>query len=381
MAAATLHDAAGVELAGGDAAEGPQWFATVGPGLVQIGRVDLARKYRREEKALRTRRAKVCEHIGWRASLEERNAEHALWAAGMLPEWPASDSGDLDPGVDPLGRYRSRTRITEWSGKSRSNMIRRLSTLDYGPLLEAGVPAMVTATLPDEWETIAPTGKAFKLLVRKFLKRYERAWRRRLVGVWKLEFQRRGAPHLHVLMVPPTGEVDGLRWREWFARTWAECLGVQGETFDRVVSVHAHRKASQDYAEGLRASDPKRVAVYFLKHGLLSDKEYQHIVPTLWQGEGDGPGRFWGYWGLQRADQAVPLTVDQAVTLARTLRRWERSKGAIRKAVVWRVDRETGQCRKRVARRRVRRMPGTAGFTVVNDGPGVALMLAKALTA
>jgi len=277
-------------------------------------------------------------------------------------------------------------------------MRKRLSTLDYGELLGQGVPAMVTVTLPcadvdcgrcrpggdrhapcTGWAAFAANGQAFKALIRKFVKRFERAWSRRLRALWKLEFQSRGAPHMHLLMVPPQGEVDGLRWRDWFARAWADCLDVQGETRAAVIAVHSHRKASADYAEGMRASDPKRIAVYFAKHGVLADKEYQHIVPGEWQGEGDGPGRFWGYWGLARADVAVPVTDAEALAISRTLRRWQASKGVRYTRPVVRLDTRTGTIRARNVVRRYRGMPDSAGFLIVNDGPGVALMLAELL--
>jgi hypothetical protein len=194
-------------------------------------------------------------------------------------------------------------------------------------------------------------------------------------------------------MVPPTGTAGGLRWRQWFAAAWASIvvdaarksnasalLGVDLEEMRTAVyAVHEHRSASADYAEGLRASDPKRVAAYFLKHSLLRDKEYQHLVPAAWRGEGDGPGRFWGYWGLARADLATRITPDEAITLARTMRRWQRSKGGTRRASVWRIDRETGQVRRRTARRRLRAMPRTRGFLLVNDGPAAALALSSVL--
>src|SRR5207249_5060118 len=54
-----------------------------------------------------------------------------------------------------------------------------------------------------------------------------------------------------------------------------------------------------DYAEAHKCSDPKRLAVYFGKHGQYRSKEYQHNVPEAWQAPGKGPGRFWGYWGLK----------------------------------------------------------------------------------
>jgi hypothetical protein len=155
-------------------------------------------------------------------------------------------------------------------------------------------------------------------------------------------------------MVPPAGTVDGLRWSQWFARTWADVLGVEGQVLKDVVAVHEHRTASRNYAEGLRASDPRRVAVYFQMHNLLHDKTYQHVVPEAWQGEGDGPGRFWGYWGLQRADLAVAVTEDQAHELARLLNRWNDAKHGIRVA--------------QPIRRRARRLPfGGKGFSPVES--------------
>lgn len=395
VAAGTLHDAAnGPTPARGvpwrsTGHEGPQWYATVAPGLVAFGHFDPARAQRAAERADRARACRVALGVAWRQREDVRLVTETLRAAGLL-----ADDQVLESTHDPLLAWEPRARIREWSAKSRRNMIRRLSTLDYEPLVSAGVPAMVTLTMPDDWECYAPTGRAFKALVRALVKRYERAWRRRLIGLWKLEFQsrvcelgcrcnRRGGPHLHVLMVPPQGTAGGLEWRQWFARSWADVLGraaeLDAETRRRIVAVHEHRKASADYAEGLRAADPKRVAVYFLKHNLLRDKEYQHEVPELWRGEGDGPGRFWGYWGLHRADRAVPLTDRQAVTLARTMRRWEKARAGRRKATVFRVDSTTGAVRRRSVVRRLRTMKATAGFMLVNDGPAVALMLADRL--
>jgi len=102
-------------------------------------------------------------------------------------------------------------------------------------------------------------------------------------------------------------------------------------------------------------------------------------VPERWQGEGNGPGRLGGYRGLARADQLVPLTVDQAIMLARTMRRWHRAQGGKRKAKVFRTDTRTGKVTTRTVLRPIKRMRATAGFLVVNDGPAVALMLANRL--
>jgi hypothetical protein len=370
--------------------EGPAWYVSVGPGRVRIGTKDHARLHRADEREHTRRAHRVAEGSAHLLGRAEVAAARALWAAGLLDEVNPATLPDLwGPGpCDPLRPGTARSRITEWSRKSRQNMRDRYATLDFGPLVAGGlVPAMVTFTLPDGWEAIVPTGRSFKALVRAFVKRFERAWSRRLRGLWKLEFQARGAPHMHVLMVPPVGQVDGLAWRQWFASTWADLVVAAlpantenvAATRSQVYEVHEHRKASADLAEGLRASDPKRVAVYFAGHSLLKDKEYQHIVPAIWQEPGRGPGRFWGYWGLERADAAAGVTDREAVELARLLRLWQASKRGTRRASVVRVDTRTGEVKRRTVRRRLGVMRGTRGMVLVNDGPQVGLMLAEFL--
>lgn len=385
LAAGTLWDAAGVGAEVGSIAEGSRWYVSVGPGRIRIGRKDWARADRGENREHDRRQKRTTEGANWIADAPTRQACANLRAGGLLPADSLSDP------LDPLAPGPARSRITEWTAKSRRNMVDRLSTLDYAGLVLAGrLPAMVTLTLCDEWETVAPTGRAFKALVFAFQRRYRRAWGEQLRGIWKLEFQRRGAPHLHVLMLPPAGTADGLRWRQWFATAWSSIVvdayrkaggaGDLDELRRRVYAVHEHRKASADYAEGLRAADPKRVAVYFAGHSLLKDKEYQHIVPAGWQGEGAGPGRFWGYWQLRRADKAVPVTHEQAVQLARVLTRWQRSKKMLGRRRVFRTNTRTGEVtHRREVRRRLTPRLRTAGFLVVNDGPAVALMLAATL--
>jgi len=157
-------------------------------------------------------------------------------------------------------------------------------------------------------------------------KRWERAWDEPLVGIWKLEFQRRGAPHLHVFTAIPLGihagdarkardqryrpaVGDGKQLMSWLLEAWADIVAHPDEDQRRK---HARAGTRVDVAEGLRMTDPKRVAVYFTKHGLFRDKEYQNTVPAAWRQPGKGPGRFWGYWHLRKCTRAVELTFDDA---------------------------------------------------------------------
>lgn len=294
--------------------------------------------------------------------------------------------------------------ITEWSRKSRNNMRECFTQLDYEPFFESGhVPAMVTTTYPGPWEIVAPNGRTVKKHMALFRRRFERAWGISLRAIWKLEFQRRGAPHLHMMMVPPHGRARrgryaGKTFKPWLSHTWANIVGhPDPEHYAR----NLRSGTRIDYADGMRASDPQRVATYFAKHGSFRAKEYQHNVPELWQQPGDGPGRFWGYWNLRRVVHGVELWHADAALLARTLRRYARAQGvtyeipaprfrggklvAVEPVVIGlsgaqELDAQPPY-RSRSVRRRVKRMRGKygAGWLATNNGPRLASALSRYL--
>jgi hypothetical protein len=326
----------------------------------------------------------------------------------------------LAKGEEPPERVPCR-EITGWSRKSRANMVRALCELDYEPMLSdpARVPAMVTLTYPTDWLAVAPNGKTAKRHLHAFRRRYEKAWGEPLVAVWKMEFQKRGAPHYHLLMVPPHGlsRTPGPRataaarvgagrpFSEWLSAVWADIVGADDElVVDEKGRTergkHLQAGTGIDHKEGLRAYDPKRVAVYFTKHGSFAAKEYQHCVPEPWQEPGHGPGRFWGYWHLERRTAVVEVTPEHAVNAARIARRWARAQRTTRLATVTRT--RGGQARpqradiisvagaylaeraspsqRRKVRRRVRRFGNGRGFISVNNGQIFAVQLARALS-
>jgi hypothetical protein len=306
-----------------------------------------------------------------------------------------------DPGWRPSGA--AEREVTGWSAKSRVNMIRTLASLDWGPvhaLAETGrVPAMVTLTYPGSWEVVAPDGKTVKRQVHAWRCRYRRAWGEPVTGAWKLEFQARGAPHVHIFMAPPHGRAAGrgagagLAFRHWLSVVWADIVNHPDPA---EYQKHLEAGTAVDYVEALKCTDPKRLAVYFGKHGQYRTKEYQHVVPEAWREPGKGPGRFWGYWGLKPLAAAVELTGDDYVLAARIMRRWsehvrvwDKDTGRWRyvRAMApakasWRdADPLTGEVvwRKRRRRARVRRFTSGSGFLVVNDGPALARQLARAI--
>jgi hypothetical protein len=307
-------------------------------------------------------------------------------------------------------------QVTGFTAKSRSNMVRALASLDWTPLhvlAEDGrVPAMVTLTWPGDWETVAPSGKAVKRHVRMFLRRYRHVWGESVVGAWKLEFQGRGAPHIHIFMCPPHGRAPGrgagagLSFRHWLSVVWADIVDHPDPV---EYQKHLVAGTAVDVGEALKCSDPRRLAVYFSKHGQYRSKEYQHIVPEIWRESGNGPGRFWGYWGLEQVAVPVELTGNDYLLATRILRRYA-SRSRIRACNVagqpcpgqvhepgcgWRyvrpmcpvkaprrgVDQSTGEVvwGKHRRRARIRRFTSGAGFMLVNDAPMLAQQLARAV--
>jgi hypothetical protein len=405
----TASDALGVELFGRDprredfdavgaaqrrsTVEGPRSYVEVGPGMIRLRTFDPVRADRSREAAISGARAAIADQ-----------------AARLL------ETGDSSASCEPAGGSNGKSsgdatnRITSWSAKSRVNMLRTLASIDYSPLTASGrPPAMVTLTYPGRWEEVVPSADVMRRHLRALLERFYRAYGYRVVGVWKREFQRRGAPHLHLHMVPPIDLVNaygqvGIDFREWLALSWVDIVGpspvcdhgsgcVLGgfcPDSERARMLAAHRHPSVvDVREGMRSADPKRLSVYFTKHGALSAKEYQNEAPALWLADGQGIGRFWGVLGLRKAVSIVEVTDAERVALARLLRRWQRASNSYSAPrPVWRysearrrIDPTTGRVirsgwYRRNVSRPVKRMRGSSGFLALNDGPGFLSIVA-----
>lgn len=348
--------------------ESGRFRITIGPGVVRLG-------WTRPVRAEKTSERSVARH-----GLDVAAEEDRIKTGRDMPNAP--------------GRA-----ITEWSRKSRAAMCRSFAELDYTPLVESGrVPAMVTLTYPADWESVAPDGASLKRHMVLWRKRFQREWSEPARYIWKLEFQRRGAPHIHLWMAPPNSlGRSGRTFRDWLSQEWADIVDHPDQ---EQRTNHLLAGTAVDIRNGLRVCDPKRLAIYFTKHSSPNqqgDKEYQHIVPDAWRKPGRGPGRFWGVYGLRRASNVVEIAQDAYVSARRIIRRWSRSQaiygGSTRSfpievtprttdRVVQRVDRQTGKVRHRKIRRRrlLCNQGGLAGgYVLVNDGPAFAAQLAAAL--
>jgi len=263
------------------------------------------------------------------------------WAGGFTVE---SDELDDD----------GRGDIVQWSEKSRARMMRKVAGLDLSPLLVSGDPlGMGTLTMPGHWLGLTPDNDAFQSLVSRFRKRFARYVGRPLVGIWKREFQYRGAPHLHFLAAFPAmvtvgvvrprlkrfrvvgeWEPDGLRlprvgvygrdWSEipyedWQSLHWADIVDAPGNHFAR----HWLAGTAVDFSKSPYMLSGVDLARYFLKHGSKTSdgKEYQHVSPWV----DSSAGRFWGVWGLSVPVEGARVSEAEGYKVKRVLRRWDRA--------------------------------------------------------
>lgn len=238
---------------------------------------------------------------------------------------------------DQIGRDcigGNKRRITEFSRSSRRSLITKFLKVDFTPLVEQGsVVAMITLTYPGDWETVAYSGNVIHDHLEAFGERFKSAFGYKLCYAWKMEFQRRGAPHFHIFMAVPDGLAydrrrrndSGTPFPQWLSQTWADIVNHPdpGEK-------ERHIRAGtgiDSYGSGWTSFDIRKVAWYFAKHGAYKGgKEYQHLVPDIIQKNG-GPGRFWGFVGLKPVTVEIPIKLSDKFAIDRIIRRYFRSRG------------------------------------------------------
>ena len=134
-------------------------------------------------------------------------------------------------------------------------------------------PLEVTLTYPKDWRDWCPTGKAAKLHLYQLAHRWEYrygypAW------VWKLEFQRRGAPHFMILVDRPGERTE---FEAWLHTAWSEVVTAGSDAKHRQEGVHVDSVHSWQAFAG-----------WYFGGYLTRSKGYQEKPP-----EGFTPGRWW----------------------------------------------------------------------------------------
>jgi hypothetical protein len=184
--------------------------------------------------------------------------------------------------------------IKSWSAASRRRLLFFMAALPLDAITRetGGDWAFVTLTYPTDPgpEEMRRHRNAFLMAMRRS---GIKSW------VWKLEFQERGAPHMHLLVQLRNGSRKELqRYRLWLWETWERTIGVRGRVD----------------ADWCRARD---VARYIAFDQTKWTKAYQYRVPESWL----MVGRWWGYSGVRPRWRGRALTERELIAARRFLRR------------------------------------------------------------
>lgn len=193
--------------------------------------------------------------------------------------------------TQPRAGGGKRRAITGFSKHSRRRLLRLIGTIDQ----TATPPLFITLTYPATY----PTARESKKHLKEFLRRLKTFYPS-LAGIWKLEAQKRGAPHYHLL-------VWGVSYIPFQAvgRLWWNVTG-------RISPEH-----EQAGTQVCRAGMFRRVWTYAAKY---LGKVCAAPGDATW----DNPGRFWGIFSRDELPISPAYTFPLSDTEYYTLRRYSR---------------------------------------------------------
>jgi hypothetical protein len=174
-----------------------------------------------------------------------------------------------------------RGEITEFSRQSRKRLMQLFASVAESAVRESAV--FIGLTYHRDWPA-TPAGCRAQL--RAFLKSLRRQYPNTAV-IWRLEFQRRGAPHYHLLVVG-TPFVDSELVTTW----WGDIAHGESEYHGRM------------------ATNTQQIKTWYHACAYVS-KEIAKVSQSKW---GEKNGRYWGVEGRQflpaEVDE-IPLTLPQ----------------------------------------------------------------------
>lgn len=209
-------------------------------------------------------------------------------------------SDPLAESLTPLdgvgGKRGDITCLSEDSRERLANRAWSLSAEGHEPEI------MVTLTSPANWERVYVCdehgealggGRLLKAHLQAFRKRLERFLKRHGVtswsALWFLEFQRRGAPHLHLMLFAcKLPEPTRRALRNWCGSAWSSVVGNP----DRL-ELGKHRRAGTQVAR-MKCKHFGYAVKYATK---TEQKEVPHYFRDV--------GRFWGCWNYSSPEPLV----------------------------------------------------------------------------
>lgn len=192
------------------------------------------------------------------------------------------------------GKNKCRGIIRKFSKSSRLRLMQKLSMLNM-----TDKPYFLTLTYPSQW----PSPQVAKGHLRAFIKRCCRRFGKGFACLWKLEFQKRGAPHFHLFV---WGIMENLTTaRAWIADSWADVCDMNDDN---------HVKAGTSLEKIRKWNGVRYYAAKYL--GKRDDTEYEKSI-----------GRVWGVSGKLPYSCVLKINCNQAIKykLLRYLRKRNRT--------------------------------------------------------
>ena len=187
-----------------------------------------------------------------------------------------------------------RREITEFSRASRRRLLQLLNSINKNHIK---IPLFITLTYPGDYPSDP-----------KVWKKHLAAWRRRMQRkfgrcpmIWRLEFQRRGAPHFHLLAFL---DASPSSLYEFVSRSWYESCG----------EIAPEHLSAGTRVESLRSW-----------RGLMSYAAKYMGKPEQFDPGSTGIGRVWGVWFkdvLPISFEVVSVSVRDAIKVRRVFRRF-----------------------------------------------------------
>ena len=191
--------------------------------------------------------------------------------------------------------------VAGMSKKSRRRLMDKLIGIDWRSIIpqhgKSNRAVLLTLTYPSEY---SDDWQEHKLQLKAFRMRLERTYP--IDGVlWRLEFQRRGAPHYHLVVVFGR-DVNIARFRRWVSLAWYMVVGSQDPR---------HLRAGTNVR---RLYGPTGKLMRYLSK----------YVSKRDSGPARQTGRVWGVWGeLPEGETLViELNWERWVEFTRRLRKW-----------------------------------------------------------
>jgi len=157
--------------------------------------------------------------------------------------------------------------IQVFSAESRFRLFRLIHKLEFSQV------TFCTLTYPKDFPTEA---KVYKGHLKEYHRRFDKKYGP-IPGVWRLEYQKRGAPHYHIMYLDcPFIPID-----DW-CNLWADVVGSSDPN---------HRKIGVDVKLVTGGKESKLVCHYLAKYVAKTDNRLKDCILIK-------PGRWWGKWNI-----------------------------------------------------------------------------------